>query len=423
MKTKKAPGGSKPSRMPDSPPEDLRGASCRGAAAPRKISGKPASETFDKQQAEGGRGRAGSNRQQIVHSIQQKKLKARRKPAEKFEAYDYEEAYNKQLELLDEQYVQDLLKRGQRIIYATKKIKAGTQFELEIYPEFAKSDRPAEWQRENHREAQRSLNNTNSRKQCERTINANFTTDDIWITLTYDQQHLPKSFEEAQKNMRNYIARLNYRRKKRGLPPARYVYVTEWETDAKHGVRCHHHIVMDGLLDMDEAEKAWKLGKRNEARRLDYDDHGLSGLGAYITKSPRGVKKWCASVGLKKPDERKNHTDFTRRKIAAMVKDFDAIRPMVESKYPAYWYTEAQIFQNETNRGYYIHVRMRRRALPGQLVQIGNYKPEEGVPIPPRGQYRLVEYSEEEQKALVRQVGTSGKGYIVPARAVVACGG
>ena len=88
--------------------------------------------------------------------------------------------------------------------------------------------------------------------------------------------------EEAMRNMRNYIDRLNYRRRKMGLPNVKYIYVTEYDPHAK--IRWHHHIIMDGLLDRDTVEKIWKHGERNQVRRLEYDKDGLSGMANYVTQ-------------------------------------------------------------------------------------------------------------------------------------------
>ena len=39
--------------------------------------------------------------------------------------------------------------------------------------------------------AQRNLNDKNARKYVERLINENFTDRDLWLTFTYDNEHLP----------------------------------------------------------------------------------------------------------------------------------------------------------------------------------------------------------------------------------------
>ena len=110
------------------------------------------------------------------------------------------------------------------------------------------------------------------------------------------------------KNMQNYIRRLNYQRKKRGLKNARYVYTTEGTQEG----RFHHHIVMDGDIDMDTVEELWIKGRRNQVRRLDKDEDGLTGMAKYITKEKKkkSQKKWTPSKGLKKPEEKVNHYKF-----------------------------------------------------------------------------------------------------------------
>lgn len=246
----------------------------------------------------------------------------RKKPAP-FIPYDYEAAFDRTIDQDDDLFVRELIRKGKRVIYATKRIDAGDQVELEIYPEFVKrEDIPAAGRRPGYNaQAQRNLKDKNARKNCERLINTNFTSQDIWATLVYTDRNLPGSMEEALENMQKYIKRINYRRKKLGLPPAKYVYVTEWSEDDNHKIRCHHHIVMDGQLSMDEVESAWKLGRRNQTRRLDYDENGLSGLAHYITKDPKGKKRWCASKNLKKPEERKNHQTFSHNKAKKMAEN------------------------------------------------------------------------------------------------------
>lgn len=198
--------------------------------------------------------------------------------------YDYEAAYMNSLDKMEEANEERILKEGKvKSIYATKEIRSGDQLEVEIYPEFTKGQKdqiPDEGKRKRQRQAQKNLNDKNSKKMCERVIGENFTDRDIWATFTYTDDNMPASMEVATKNMQNYIRRLNYQRKKQGLSNARYVYVTECSEKG----RWHHHIVMDGDVDMDTVEAVWNLGKRNEIRRLQRDENGLVGMARYITK-------------------------------------------------------------------------------------------------------------------------------------------
>ena len=55
--------------------------------------------------------------------------------------YDYEAAYQQEVEKAEEQQLLDMLKEGKRQVYATKEVRAGEQLEVEIYPEFTKKER------------------------------------------------------------------------------------------------------------------------------------------------------------------------------------------------------------------------------------------------------------------------------------------
>lgn len=279
--------------------------------------------------------------------------------------YDYEAAFQDALERdsIDDALERDRRNRGD--VYATKEVRSGDQLEVEIYPEFGRGQERLipEEAREAQRKAQKNLNDNNSRKQCERIVNENFTDRDIWATLTYSKGNEPENMEEADRDIKNYIRRLNRYRKKKGLPIARYVYVTE---QGEKG-RWHHHIVTDGDVEMDAIEDLWRLGRRNQVRRLSKDENGLSGMANYIAKGakPKGRKKWVASKGLRQPQERVNHYKFKRKAVRQMVKDENEIRPLMEQWYsPEYVFTRAKVRYNEFNGRFYIYARLRKNGKP-----------------------------------------------------------
>lgn len=299
----------------------------------------------------------------------------------KFVEYDYESAYSRRMQDANEWFVEQLLKHGKKAVYALKEISAGEQFEIEMYPQFTSmEDVPPEGKKERayweQRRAQRELNRKNSCKYVERLINQNFTDGDVWITLTYDDEHLPPDgdIEAAEKDVKNWISRINYRRKKIGLPPAKYIYITEYDPYAK--IRWHHHVIMDGAMDMDILESLWKKGHRNESRRLKRDENGLSGMAHYITKIERESqrlkyeKRWHSSKGLikpyvnvvhsKRPEDRKGNYKKIERYVKEMVKNQNSIPEQLKKWYPDYTFTSAEVYYNEFNYMFYIHARMYR---------------------------------------------------------------
>lgn len=274
--------------------------------------------------------------------------------------YNYEDTFVKSIEDLEEKQVEEMLQEGRiKCAYASKTIKAGAKMEIEIYPEFTRKQ-VREYGLPKNRQAQKNLDDRNARKYLERIINANFTEGDIWATLTYSPANLPASVEEAERNMQNYIRRINAERKKQGLPNAKYVYITEYSDEKK--IRCHHHILIDGALSMDVLEKKWKKGSRNNMRRVSVDEEGLAGLASYLTKDPKGKKRWKASKGLRKPAIRKSHRVFKEKNIRDMVSGKAEIKEITEKKYRRYLYKGHEVRYNEINGMFYIYVCMRERS-------------------------------------------------------------
>ena len=263
-------------------------------------------------------------------------------------------------------------------LYALKEIRAGDQFEVEIYPRFKLLDEvPEEGRRivKDNSSAQKNLNDRNARKYLVRLINHNFGEGDLWITLTYDNAHLPADGDigKALKDVQNYISRVNYQRKKRGLKRAKYVYVIEYDEAAE--IRWHIHIVMDGEMDLDTVEACWKQSSRNEVRRTRKDKDGLAGLANYLVKEKKRIRserRWSSSKkNLKKPDVRIVHSKQpvkgtgSYKPISAfideMIKNQNYIQEQMKKWYPGMEFAEAEVRYNNFNYMFYIHARLRRK--------------------------------------------------------------
>jgi hypothetical protein len=221
--------------------------------------------------------------------------------------------------------------------------------------------------------AQNKLNDKKARQYLERLIGENFGDGDLWITLTYRDSALPKDIEEATKNVAKFIKRINYKRKRMGLENCRYVYITEHNPESK--IRFHHHLVMDGDMSMDEVERAWKMGSRNEVRRLKTDEHGLAGMAHYLTKESHRAKcekRWNASRGLRKPKMRIVHSKQPEARrgtykqietyVDKMVENEDNVKEQMQKWYPEYDFTNSAIYYNDFNGRFYIHARLRKKA-------------------------------------------------------------
>ena len=308
--------------------------------------------------------------------MKQKEKGKKKRKGMQYVPYDYEAAFREQLTMMQEWSLDNMFAHDRKVRYTLKEIKAGDQFEVEIYPQFRKmSEVPKEGQKVvKDNRAQSNLNDKNARKFVERKVNANFGDGDIWMTATYDDEHLPPDgdMDAANRDMVNFISRINYQRKKRGLPKAKWIYVTEYDKDA--AIRWHHHIIMDGELDMDVVEQCWKKGRRNEVRRLKRDDNGLSGLANYIVKQKdrlKSEKRWHCSRGLRNPDIRVVHSKQPEKGqgnykpvgkyVDQMVKNQNTIGEILAKWYTEYDFTNAQVYYNDFNYMFYIHARMRRK--------------------------------------------------------------
>lgn len=276
--------------------------------------------------------------------------------------YDPDAWFDEKLEQdsYNEIFIQNIIRNSIRSVYATKEIVSGKQLEIEIYPEFYKGQKDCPVKRKVNKDVQDNLNDKNARKQVNRIIECNFTLNDIWATFTYYEDKRPKDMRQALKNMQNFIRRVNYHRKKLGLPKCRYIYITEYVPEA--AIPWHHHFIMDGDMDRNIVESLWKLGERTETKRLVPDESGLLGMSNYITKHrEKSQKRWNSSTGLIKPKVKVNHYKFKRKKIDEMVINQNIIKVLMESTYKNYRYVEAEVFHNKFNGYWYIYTRMRRR--------------------------------------------------------------
>lgn len=280
-----------------------------------------------------------------------------------FDDYDFESAYQKAIEDLEQDQADRYLKEKRTgIAYQTKTTKAGDQLEADIYPVFAgKKDAPRTQKRNKSRPAQKNLNNKRAKRYLNNLVSANFGRGDLWCTFTYDDAHLPDSPDEADRRFTNFIRRINRRRKRSGLDNVKYICVTEYSEEEGKRTRCHHHVIMSGDVDRDEIEKIWGQGKRNQTRRIDPDpDTHVAGIVSYISKDPKGRKRWRASKNLKKPTVTKSICRFGKRTAERMATDRAYLESRIRKSYPGYKFIDAEVRINDINGGFYIYARMVR---------------------------------------------------------------
>mgnify|MGYP000828740046 FL=1 len=113
-------------------------------------------------------------------------------------------------------------------------------------------------------QAQKNLNDKRSKRRFVQIANTNFGTNDFHISATYNNEHLPMSLEEAEKNVHNYLDRIKRRMKRETGEDLKYMLVTEYTPEEEEGqltlqgidsddkstkaVRIHHHIIILSLI-------------------------------------------------------------------------------------------------------------------------------------------------------------------------------
>ena len=209
-----------------------------------------------------------------------------------------------------------------------------TYMEVDIYPYYTdieKKGRRSKKKKESEPK-QKNLNDKNAKRFLIQKIHTNFKENDLYITLTYTNISLPKTIQEAEKNISNYIRRLKRARKKQNLEELKYIAVTEHNEDKNSGKlkRIHHHLIINGGLSRDEVEELWRQKKKKgekqgkkigyvNANRIQEDENtGLTALAKYLIKDPKGKKRWTCSKNLINPTSRTNDYKYTRKKIISL---------------------------------------------------------------------------------------------------------
>jgi len=154
-----------------------------------------------------------------------------------YDNYDYEEAYKEQCKKLEEAEMERWMKEGWvNCLYRTSTYKSTntesntTLLESMVYPSFKfKADMPKTEKKRETSPSQSNLNDKNARRYLIRLANINFGKGDIWATFGWNNGLLPETYEDAKKDVVNFIRRINRKRKKLGLENAKYIYIIAFE--------------------------------------------------------------------------------------------------------------------------------------------------------------------------------------------------
>lgn len=245
--------------------------------------------------------------------------------------------------------------------YRRRKTSAGPRLEVEIYPAFGKEQHAtARAAKQNQTpEAMARYNAERAKRRIVQLAEANFTTEDISLTLTYNGE--PPTYEQAQRDVKNFLGKIRRRRKREGLKEVKYIYSIE-ESESKREHRIHVHMLMSGGLSRETIEDIWQKGYANADRLQIRDGHGLEGIARYITKQQRNRRKWCGSRNLKKPIEDRRDCRMSNARVKILAYDFrNEAKEVMERLYRSYRFVDCEVKYSDIVDGVYIRCLMRRR--------------------------------------------------------------
>lgn len=247
-----------------------------------------------------------------------------------------------------------------RCLYREKSYKCGDYKEVYIFPVYATSPKVGGRRRKAKPtcEAQARLNKRISENNLIRLLNANFTPNDLAFDLTYCEGENPDTKEKAKRDLQNFLRRLKRFRKQQGLPPLKYIAVTE---RGERKGRVHHHLVMNGGVSINDLAKLWGKGY-TKAQPLQFDETGLIGKGKYLVKQSLGFRSFNASKNLVHPKPTNRDGRLSQRKAFELCGDIYN-KEIFERLYEGYTFAEAKSFYNEINGGVYLAVRLYKKEL------------------------------------------------------------
>ena len=242
-----------------------------------------------------------------------------------------------------------------------KRFLCGKYLEVEIYPisKYEQKKSRSKKKKESRKE-QKNLNDKNARKNLRRRIHANFDNRDLIVSLSYDAANLPNSEEAAIRDRNNYIRRIKNFRKRNGLDELKYIAVLEYREatdDKRTKTRIHHHIIISGM-DRDKAEELWGKGMAN-ANRMQANELGFEELANYLSKDPRGKKRWSQSKNIVIPVPDINDYKYSNKKLYELSQN-QWEREVFEKLYPGFIYTGHDVVFNDVDGGIYVYIKMRK---------------------------------------------------------------
>lgn len=266
--------------------------------------------------------------------------------------------------------------------YREKIYKCGDYLEVDIFPVFRKGSTRRKAKYKPTSEMQTRLNQRNAERALTRILNANFTEEDISLALTYRDDCLPDSYEQAWRDAKNFLRRVKRLREKLGLAELKYVVVFG-------SGRYHFHIVMNGGIADKTLQRLWGKGYANTIH-FEFNENGIEGHARYIAsqydedafdgedlfsmfdineetgevtarenaKRKRGARRYTCSRNIIRPESIEKDGRISSARVEELATVDSASRSVFEKLYPGYSFTSCVPYYNQKNGGYYIMIKL-----------------------------------------------------------------
>lgn len=248
--------------------------------------------------------------------------------------------------------------------------RAGKMLEVKYFPAHSNGIKISEGRICNKTaEQMREENRRKSIKRFVLLVNTNFDEDDYFASLDYMPEYAPLTLENAKKDIENYIKRVKYHRKKKGLSNENFKYAYSYHCETyKRGMykgmnNYHFHIFLkaDGMTAK-EYKDLWKFGMRGNITNYDPYRFGPEAAAKYLTKTAVGKKMYKCSRNMQQPIvEEKKNGQISNRKLRELGEQRIDDRAYWEQRYPSYNFVRCESQYNEYNGHWYITVIMYKK--------------------------------------------------------------
>ena len=288
--------------------------------------------------------------------------------------------------------------------YREKIYKCGEYLEVDIFPVTDGAKAPATKRKSRYKPTsavQARLNQRNAERALTRLLNANFTSDDISVTLTYNSDELPDTYEQAERDAKNFLRRVKRLRAKKGLPELKYVLIPG-------GGRYHFHIPMSGGVDDKTLQSLWGYGYLNVVH-FELNEHGLEGHARYIaqqfeadeydgedllsvldideetgeaTVRRKGKRRYSCSRNIVRPEPVERDGRISAARVEELATVDSANGAAFEAMYPGYVFAGVRPYYNAEYGGYYLQVMMYKEGLRIKKPRWSRRRKAQSEPLP-----------------------------------------